>query len=187
MTFPDPPIAFDRMLIMGNGGAGKTWLARRIGEQLHHPVVHLDDMHWEPGRYGIDRDRALRDEMVKTAAERDAWVMEGVYGQLANMVLNRTTILVWIDLPEEECIANIKLRGIQGGETETQFDGLLKWVAEYRSRTNNWNSFETHARLFSVFSRPKFLLSSREAVTDFTGRLSTSIDEAIDERAQISE
>jgi hypothetical protein len=52
---------------------------------------------------------------------------------------------------------------------------------------NNWNSFETHARLFSVFSRPKFLLSSREAVTDFTGRLSTSIVEAIDERAQISE
>nr|WP_246729199.1 hypothetical protein [Rhizobium leguminosarum] len=83
MTFPDPPIAFDRMLIMGNGGAGKTWLASRVGEQLHHPVVHLDDMHWEPGRYGIARDRALRDEMVKEAAEGDAWVMEGVYGQLA--------------------------------------------------------------------------------------------------------
>ncbi|MGO7984911.1 AAA family ATPase [Rhizobium leguminosarum] len=187
MTFPDPPIAFDRMLVMGNGGAGKTWLARRIGEELHHPVVHLDDMHWEPGRYGIARDRALRDEMVTTAAERDVWVMEGVYGQLANMALNRTTILVWIDLPEEECIANIKERGIQGGESQTQFDELLNWVAEYRSRTNNWNSFETHARLFSVFSRPKFLLSSREAVTDFAGRLSTSIDEAIDERAQISE
>ncbi|MGZ2405700.1 hypothetical protein ACVIKO_002960 [Rhizobium ruizarguesonis] len=136
MTFPNPSAAFDRMLIMGNGGAGKTWLARRIGEQLHHPVVHLDDMHWEPGRYGIDRDRALRDEMVKAAAERHAWVMEGVYGQLANMVLNRTTILIWIDLPEEECIANIKLRGIQGGETGTQFDGLLTWVAAYRSRTN---------------------------------------------------
>ncbi|ASS53857.1 ATPase AAA [Rhizobium leguminosarum] len=187
MTFPNPSATFDRMLIMGNGGAGKSWLARRVGEQLHHPVVHLDDMHWEPGRYGIDRDRALRDEMVKAAAEGNAWVMEGVYGQLANMVLNRTTILVWIDLPEEECIANIKLRGIQGGETGTQFDGLLKWVAEYRSRTNNWNSFETHARLFSVFTRPKFLLSSREAVTDFADRLSTSIDEAADERAQISE
>ncbi|MGM4879112.1 AAA family ATPase [Rhizobium leguminosarum] len=187
MTFPNPSATFDRMLIMGNGGAGKSWLARRVGEQLHHPVVHLDDMHWEPGRYGIDRDRALRDEMVKAAAEGNAWVMEGVYGQLANIVLNRTTILVWIDLPEEECIANIKLRGIQGGETETQFDGLLKWVAEYRSRTNNWNSWETHARLFSVFTRPKFLLSSREAVTDFADRLSTSIDEAADERAQISE
>ncbi|MGO7565707.1 hypothetical protein ACC754_43300, partial [Rhizobium johnstonii] len=55
----------------------------RIAEQLHHPVVHLDYMHWEPGLYGIYRDMALRDEIVMASAEGDAWVMDGVYGQLA--------------------------------------------------------------------------------------------------------
>ncbi len=98
--------AFERVLIMGNGGSGKTWLARRIGEQLRHPIIHLNDIHWEPGRYGIARDRTLRTE-VKAAANDDRWIMEGVYGQLVNMVLRRVTALIWIDLPEEACIANV--------------------------------------------------------------------------------
>jgi len=156
---------------MGNGGSGKTWLARRIADRLRHPVTHLDDIHWEPGGYGVARDRTLRDEMVAAAAEKDRWIMEGVYGQLVNMVLKRVTALIWIDLPEEECSANVKARGIQGGGTQTQFIGLIKWVAEYRTRTNNWNSFEAHARLYSAFTGSKWLLSNRAAVTMFADSL----------------
>lgn len=180
MELPIPSDAFERVLITGNGGTGKTWLARRIGEQLHQPVIHLDDIHWEPGGYGTARDRTLRDAMVKTAAEGESWVMEGVYGQLVNMVLGRVTALIWIDLPEEACIANVKERGIQGGESETQFAGLLKWVAEYRIRKNNWNSFDAHAQLYSGFSGPKWLLQDREAVTRFTDRLPRSASGFID-------
>lgn len=176
MEFVSASAAFARVFIMGNGGSGKTWLAQRIGERLGHPVIHLDDIHWEPGGYGVARDRTLRDTMVKTAAETDRWVMEGVYGELANMALDRVTALIWIDLPEELCIANIKERGIQGGETETQFVGLLKWVAEYRIRANNWNSFDAHARLFSPFPGPKWLPSDREAVTHLAGSLPVGIE-----------
>jgi len=167
----NPSTPFERVLIMGNGGSGKTWLARRIGEQLRHPIIHLDDIHWEPGRYGIARDRTLRDEMVTAAADGDRWIMEGVYGQLVNMVLRRATALIWLDLPEEACIANVTERGIQGGETQTQFIGLLKWVAEYRTRTNNWNSFEAHAKLYSAFPGAKWVLSDRGAVTLFADSL----------------
>ncbi|EJC82889.1 adenylate kinase-like kinase [Rhizobium leguminosarum bv. trifolii WSM2297] len=171
MELPIPSDTFERVLIMGNGGTGKTWLARRIGDQLRQPIIHLDDIHWEPGGYGTARDKTLRDAMVKTAAEGESWVMEGVYGQLVNMVLSRVTALIWIDLPEEACIANVKERGIQGGESETQFVDLLKWVAEYRIRKNNWNSFDAHAQLYSAFSGSKWLLADREAVTRFTDRL----------------
>ncbi|NKJ72803.1 AAA family ATPase [Rhizobium leguminosarum bv. viciae] len=167
MEFTNASAAFERVLIMGNGGSGKTWLARRLGEQLRHPITHLDDIHWEPGGYGTARDRTLRDEMVVAAAAEDRWIMEGVYGQLVNLALNRVTALIWIDLPEEACIANVKERGIQGGGTETQFIGLLKWVAEYRTRTNNWNSFDAHAQLYSAFSGSKWVLSDRKAVTLF--------------------
>ncbi|WP_210263570.1 hypothetical protein [Rhizobium sp. SEMIA 4085] len=107
--------------------------------------------------------------------------MEGVYGQLVNMVLDRVTTLIWIDLPEEECVESFKERGIQGGETRTQFDDLLKWVAEYRIRTNNWNSFQVHGRLFAEFSGPKLLLSNRQAVTEFAETLTVCVGEAIDE------
>ncbi len=54
------PAAFDRTPIMGNGGTGKTWRARGLAERLQHPVVHLDDIHWEPG-YGPHSWTACRE------------------------------------------------------------------------------------------------------------------------------
>jgi adenylate kinase family enzyme len=163
--------ALRRVLIIGNGGCGKTWLAKRLGETLGLPVIHLDDMHWEPGHHGVPRDRALRDKGVQAAARADKWIMEGVYGQLANMVLNRVTTLLWIDLPEEECIANARQRGVQGEESEEQFQGLLAWIAEYRTRTKNWNSFEAHSRLFAAYSGPKSRLTSREQMSAYLALL----------------
>ncbi|WP_260687557.1 hypothetical protein [Rhizobium laguerreae] len=43
---------------MGNGGSGKTWLARQLAERLHHPAFHLDDFHWMPNlRADTSRDQ----------------------------------------------------------------------------------------------------------------------------------
>lgn len=162
--------AFGRTLIMGNGGCGKTWLARRLGDAFSVPVIHLDEIHWEPGHRGIARDKALVDSDVAALAQSETWVMEGVYGWLVNIALDRVTSLVWIDLPEPECIANITQRGMQGGESEAQFQDLLRWVAAYRVRTKNWNSFEAHARLFAGHDGAKSRLTSRAQVLAYLKR-----------------
>ncbi len=164
--------ASDRILIMGNGGSGKTWLAGSLAQILQHPVVHLDDMHWEPGHFGIARERELRDRMVMEAAAAERWIMEGVYGQLVNMVFDRVTSLIWLDLPEEECIANARRRGIQGGDSETGFQDLLTWIAEYRARKNNWNSFEAHAKLFDAYSGPKLRPRNRAEIAAYLDMVS---------------
>jgi len=39
----------DRIMIIGCGGAGKSTLARKLGEKLSIPVVHLDKLWWKPG------------------------------------------------------------------------------------------------------------------------------------------
>lgn len=165
------PVRPSRVLIVGNGGSGKTWLARQLGASMRLPIVHLDDMHWEPGHRGIARDRGLRDANVLAAAQADAWIMEGVYGQLASLVLDRVTAFIWIDLPVDECIDNIRRRGLQGGESQAQFDDLINWVAAYRTRVNNWNSSETHQRLFSGYSGPKLRPTSRQEITGLTQSL----------------
>ncbi|MCM2501266.1 AAA family ATPase [Neorhizobium galegae] len=163
----DIPAASRRIVIMGNGGSGKTWLASRLAEPLGLPLVHLDDVHWEPGRYGIARDRAVVHEDVRAMAAGEAWLIEGVYGLYVNIALPRTTALVWLDLSEDECVANIMRRGIQGGESQSAFDGLVKWVSEYRTRKNNWNSFDAHLKLFESFSGQKARLTSRNEINAF--------------------
>lgn len=160
------PADLNRVLIFGNGGSGKTWLANKLGRGLQRAVIHLDDLRWEPGNYGVARDNQLVVNEAMDAATADRWLMEGVYGWLAKAVLPRATKLIWIDLPEAECIANVKARGIQGGGSQTAFDELIKWISEYRIRSNS-TCFAAHSQLFEAFAGQKTLLKSRAEIRAF--------------------
>jgi len=89
-----------RVLIIGNGGSGKTWLANKIGSGLKVLAIHLDDIRWAPGQYGIRRDDELVLQDVVAAGVAHSRVIEGVYGWLAKSVPERVTTLIWLDLPE---------------------------------------------------------------------------------------
>src|SRR3989338_761313 len=102
---------FERTLIIGNGGSGKTWLARKLGERMSLPVFHLDDIHWEPGRSGVAREKARALEDVGRVAAAPSWIIEGVYGWMAQAAIDRARTLIWIDLPVQECIENVTNRG----------------------------------------------------------------------------
>ncbi|MFB9952802.1 AAA family ATPase [Rhizobium puerariae] len=156
-----------RILIMGNGGSGKTWLARRLAARLGLEAVHFDDIYWQPGRYGIARDKPVVIGEVERLAEADAWLMEGVYGWLINAILSRASLLLWLDLSEEECVANVRSRGIQGGESRESFDGLVRWVSGYRARKDNWSSFDAHRKLFDDHDGAKFRFESREEIVAY--------------------
>jgi adenylate kinase family enzyme len=64
-----------RVAILGPGGAGKTVLARKLGELLDLPITHLDQL-----RYGADWNIIPEAEFV--AAQRELivgerWVIDG--------------------------------------------------------------------------------------------------------------
>lgn len=162
MRSPDP----SRTLIFGNGGSGKTWLATRLAEAWDRPAIHLDDLRWEPGNYGIARDNQTVVDEVIAASQADSWLMEGVYGWLAKPVLPRATTLIWIDLPEAECLANVRARGIQGNGSAKAFEELLNWIGEYRLRDNS-SCYKAHAGLFEAFEGAKFRLRSRSEIAAF--------------------
>lgn len=149
-----------RTLIIGNAGSGKTWLAGQLAALSGIPTIHLDDLRWTPGHYGKARDNQLAMDDVARAAEADAWLMEGVFGWLAKVAMPRATQLVWLDLPEDECLANVRARGIQGGGSEADFAALLTWIGEYRLR-NNSSCFAAHLQLFEAFGGAKVRLLGR--------------------------
>ncbi|MGF9563387.1 AAA family ATPase [Neorhizobium sp. JUb45] len=153
-----------RALIMGNGGSGKTWLARELGLLLDRTPAHLDNIHWEPGGCGVARDRQQVIADVESVVGLDRWLIEGVYGRYIDIALTRATLVVWLDLPEEACIANIRERGPQYSESEAALEELIVWVADYRVRQNNWNSYERHLAMFERYAGPKFRLLDRNDV-----------------------
>lgn len=156
----------DRIFIMGNGGSGKTWLAQQLGSKLSHPVFHLDDFHWMPNFAG-ERPREERDRLVAEAADCPVWIMEGVYGKIIRQAFPRITTLIWLDVSDDECIANIRQRGITGGGTAEQFEELLDYTRGYRLRKNHMNSFNAHEWFFHEHPLRKFKLQNRADMAVF--------------------
>ena len=91
-----------RISIIGCSGGGKSTLARKLGDKLGLPVVHIDQLFWLPG--WVERDRDSVRALVTEAVAQDAWVFEGNNTRSFDIRLPRTDTLIWIDQPRWLCL-----------------------------------------------------------------------------------
>ena len=79
----------------GNGG---TTFARALAEQLGVPFVELDALNHGPG--WVEATPEELHARVAPIVATDSWVIDGSYrGKLGDLVLERTDLVVWLDLP----------------------------------------------------------------------------------------
>lgn len=86
-----------RVMIVGQPGAGKSTLARELGDRTGLPVVHVDMIHWMPGW----RERP-KDEKIVMAMARQAepeWIFEGGLSATWDDRLARADTLIFLDFP----------------------------------------------------------------------------------------
>jgi adenylate kinase family enzyme len=155
-----------KTLVIGNSGSGKSGLSEQLATSLCCAWVDLDLFNWEPGGYNVARKRADVIAMARAAASAERWVIEGIYGWIVSEILSGATALVWINVDESECVANIRQRGMRRGATAQFFAELLQWAQTYRSR-NGSSSYAAHEAIFNSFAREKKCLKTRGQVVAF--------------------
>jgi adenylate kinase family enzyme len=130
-----------RWLILGSGGAGKSTFARRLGQLLGLPVIHLDLHYWNPG--WVETEKAAWAEKVTKLASQDAWVMDGNYSGTLDIRLPRAETVILLDPPPWRCVWRIyKRRYFSNDRPDIPKDCpdridllFLWWVASYRWRS----------------------------------------------------
>jgi len=91
------PATLRRIAILGGGGAGKSTLARRLGETLGLPVIHLDRLAYGPGWTRRAPDAFSAD--LAASLPTDGWVVDGSYGEASALTLPQADLVIWLDQP----------------------------------------------------------------------------------------
>jgi adenylate kinase family enzyme len=156
-----------RILIIGNSGSGKSWLGRTLSQKMNIPLFHMDHIRWDQSGYEIRRSASDINKDLDSIKKRNQWILEGVFGKMAEVCLSFSTLLVWLDLPWEECKKNLLSRGPQfedylnPREKEKALKELIEWASEHESRSdaNSWGFFND---LYNEFEHEKVCLHNRE-------------------------
>lgn len=115
-------------MIIGCGGAGKSTLARQLGEKTGLPVVHLDQIWWAPGNWQhLERDEfdaLLAEEMAKPQ-----WIIDGNFNRTIEMRLEKCDTVIYLDFHRLVCLMQwIKRVLINWGKARPDMaEGCKEW------------------------------------------------------------
>ncbi len=100
-----------RIVIVGTPGAGKTTLARQIAVLCDLPHVELDALHWGPG-WSVPPEDEFRAQ-VGAALAGDAWVVDGNYSKVRDVIWPRADTLIWLDFPLRVVVPRLVWRSLR--------------------------------------------------------------------------
>ena len=86
-----------RIVIVGTTGSGKTTLATQLARHLDVPRIELDALHWGPNWTPAPREQFRAGVAAATSAP--AWVADGNYGAIRDLLWPRADTIVWLDYP----------------------------------------------------------------------------------------
>jgi len=110
-----PAARMRRVSLVGLPGCGKTTIGRKLAASLDVPFVELDSIFHQPGWAELPRD-AFR-ERVDDALTGPAWVVDGNYSAVRDLVWDRADTVVWLDLPRRLMMRRVILRTVRRAVT----------------------------------------------------------------------
>ena len=165
----------DRIVIIGCGGAGKSTLARQLGEKLNIPVVHLDKLYWKPGWVEMPKDEF--DEVHRREIAKEKWIMDGNFNRTMEERIAHCDTVIYLDFSRFACLRGVVKRVVttygtvrpdmgEGCPERVDLD-FLKWVWSY-----NKNKRERNYRLLNEATHAEtIVLKNRRASKMFLKQL----------------
>ena len=138
----------ERVIIIGCGGAGKSTLARKLGEKTGLPVIHLDQIFWSPGNWK-HLEKEEFDALLLRELEKPTWILDGNFDRTMALRLEKCDTVLYLDYNRFICIAQWLKRVITnwGKTRQDMAPGCAEWFdPEFLGWI--WNFNKTHRKQY---------------------------------------
>ena len=159
------------ILIFGNSGSGKSTLAKELCSPGALAHLDLDTLAWKPvsppERASLEASAKKIDEFLDSNQD---WVIEGCYTDLLEMVVSKSTEVIFMNLPVEICKANARSRPWEPHKYESKeaqdanLEMLINWIAQYTVRNDSF-SLASHEELYTKYAGKKKMYVSNKRNT----------------------
>jgi adenylate kinase family enzyme len=107
-----------RFSVIGTSGSGKTTLGRALAARLKIPFIELDSIFHQPN--WVPLPEAEFRARVATLLDGERWVIDGNYAVVRDLVWDRATTIVWIDLPRWQVMVQVIWRSVSRAVTKAE-------------------------------------------------------------------
>lgn len=127
-------MAFERILIIGSPGAGKSTFARKLRDITGLPLHYLDLLWHKPDRTTVSREEF--DGKLTEILASDRWIIDGNYQRTIERRLLACDTVFLLDYPVEQCLAGAEERVGRKREEmpwveETLDEDFRQWIVDF--------------------------------------------------------
>ena len=117
-----------RVVILGRGAAGKSTLARQLGEITGLPVVELDKIFWRSGLFPTPRVEWI--QLQESLVRKETWVLDGDLGpyDAVEVRLRAADTIILLNFSLFRCAWRVLRRAPERAD-------FWRWVLDYRRQS----------------------------------------------------
>ena len=161
----------ERILIIGCSGSGKSRLARKLGQKLGLPVIHLDQLWWTENWQNVTVEEF--DSRLAMALNMDRWIIDGNYSRTMGVRLSQCDTVIYLDFSRWACLLGMCQRLLSSrGKTRPDMPAgcperfsweFVKWIWDF----NKNNRVRNYSYLAQAKHAQSVVLKNRREVKAF--------------------
>ena len=140
---------FEKIILIGSGGSGKSYMAKKIAQITNYPLYHLDNEFWKP-----DWVMTTKEEKIKRHEELfygETWIIDGNYNSTLEIRFAAADLVIFLDVNRIVCILSAARRV---GKKRSDLPDYLtesKWLSKEFAQFAKW------LWNYPKYDRPKIL------------------------------
>ena len=105
---------FNKILVVGRPGSGKTRFSDRLGRLTGRKITHLDKHIWGPNWKKVSNAKELRRKKMEKLTSANQWVLDGHYLDDIEKRIEKADTIVLFDMPIWQSFYGIFARWVIG-------------------------------------------------------------------------